>query len=62
LAQWEGSVTRHDGVTTSARGEAAPMREKGGDDVSWADTNLTGSKNIENPRGLFSWYTWTTKI
>jgi hypothetical protein len=61
LAQWEESVTRHDGVTTSAGGEAAPMREKRGD-LSWADTNLTGSKNVENPRGLFSWYTWTTKI
>jgi hypothetical protein len=30
---------------TSARGEVAPGREKGGDDVSWADINLTGPKN-----------------
>jgi hypothetical protein len=30
---------------TSARGEVAPGRKKGGDDVSWADINLTGPKN-----------------
>jgi hypothetical protein len=29
----------------SARGEVAPRRAKGGDDVSWADANLTGLKN-----------------
>jgi hypothetical protein len=31
-------------VATSAGEEVAPGREKGGDDVSWADTNLTGPK------------------
>jgi hypothetical protein len=30
---------------TSARGEAAPRRGKGGDNISWVDANLTGSKN-----------------
>jgi hypothetical protein len=30
---------------TSARGEAAPRREKGGDDITWVYTNLTGPKN-----------------
>jgi hypothetical protein len=44
LAQWEGSVIQRDGVMISARGEAAPGREKGGDDTSWADTNLLGQK------------------
>jgi hypothetical protein len=34
LAQWEGSVTRRSGVITSARGEVAPGRKNGGDDVS----------------------------
>jgi hypothetical protein len=29
----------------------APGRGKGGDDASWADTNLTGPKNEENQRG-----------
>jgi hypothetical protein len=32
------------GVTTLARGEAAPEREKGGDNVSWFDANLIGQK------------------
>ncbi len=41
LTQWEGSVTRRGGVTTSARREATPEREKRGDDDSWAETNLT---------------------
>jgi hypothetical protein len=44
LIQWEGSVTRCGGMATSAGGEVAPWREKGGDDVSWADANLTGLK------------------
>jgi hypothetical protein len=34
----------------------APGRENE-DDASWADMNLTGSKNEENPRGRFSWGT-----
>jgi hypothetical protein len=29
----------------SASGEATLRREKGGNDVSWADANLTGPKN-----------------
>jgi hypothetical protein len=44
LAQWEGSVTRCDSVTTSAGGEAASGRGKGGDDTSWADVNLSRLK------------------
>jgi hypothetical protein len=31
-------------MTMSTRGEAAPERAKGGDDVSWANTNLTELK------------------
>jgi hypothetical protein len=31
-------------VATSIGGEATPGREKGGDDVSWADVNLIGPK------------------
>jgi hypothetical protein len=31
----------------SAVGEISPGREKGGDDASWADVNLTGPKNKE---------------
>jgi hypothetical protein len=42
--------------TTLARGEMAPRRGKGGDDISWADVNLTGPKNKENSRGEFSCY------
>jgi hypothetical protein len=34
-----------------AGGEATPRREKGGDDASWADANLTGPKNKENTCG-----------
>jgi hypothetical protein len=48
--------------TTSAGGEVAPKKGKGGDSVSWADANLTGAKNKENTRGRFSWYKWTVKI
>jgi hypothetical protein len=47
-------VTRRGSVTTLAEGEMAPGREKGGDNVSWADANLTGAKNEENLRGRFS--------
>jgi hypothetical protein len=49
LTQLEGSVTQFDGVTTSVGGEVAPKRGKAGDDLSWADANLSGSKNKENP-------------
>jgi hypothetical protein len=37
-------VTQRGGVATSARGEATPEREKGGDDASWTDENLTRPK------------------
>jgi hypothetical protein len=47
---------------TSAGREMTPENEKEGDDTSWADTNLTGSKNEENPHGRFSYYKWTVKI
>jgi hypothetical protein len=30
--------------------------------VSWADVNLTGSRNEENQRDRFNWYKWTMKI
>jgi hypothetical protein len=46
----------------SAEGQAPPERGKGGDDVSWADVNLTGPKNKEKPHGQFSCYKWTVKI
>jgi hypothetical protein len=55
-------VTRCDGVTTSAGGDAALGRGKGGDDANWDDMNLTGPKSEENTRGRFSWYKWTMKI
>jgi hypothetical protein len=48
LAPWEGSVTQRGGVVTLAGGEAAPGREKRGDDASWGDVNLTRPKNKEN--------------
>jgi hypothetical protein len=59
---WEESVTRRGGMATSVRGEVAPGRGKGGDDASWANTNLTRLKNEENPCGRFSRYKWTGKI
>jgi hypothetical protein len=37
-------------VGTWAGGEAASRRGKEGDDISWANTNLTGPKNKENRR------------
>jgi hypothetical protein len=37
-------VTLCDGVATSARRGTILEREKGGDDVSWADVNLIGPK------------------
>jgi hypothetical protein len=37
--------TQHGGMMTSAGGEAAPRREKGGDDITWVYTNLTRPKN-----------------
>jgi hypothetical protein len=62
LAPREGSVTRCSGMATSAGGEALPERENGGDDVSWADANLTGPTNEENPHGQFSCYKWTENL
>jgi hypothetical protein len=49
-------------VTTSAGGIAAPGREKGGDDATWADMNFIGPKNKEKSCGRFNWYKWTMKI
>jgi hypothetical protein len=46
-------VTWHASVMTLAGGEAALERGKGGDDISWADVNLTGQKIEENSRGRF---------
>jgi hypothetical protein len=43
-------MTQRGGVVTSAGGEAAPGRGKGGDDAIWADVNLIGPKNKKNPR------------
>jgi hypothetical protein len=48
-------------MATSARGAAAPEREKRGDDVSWANVNLTELKNKENPYGQFSCFKWMVK-
>jgi hypothetical protein len=45
-------VTRRGGVTTSAGGEAAPGRGKGGDNASWADVNLTRQKNKKSTRSI----------
>jgi hypothetical protein len=42
-------VTRRGGVVTLTGGEAAPLREKGGDDASWVDVNLTRPKSEETP-------------
>jgi hypothetical protein len=47
LASWERSVTQHDGMTMSVRGETLPERKKREDNASWTDTNLTGPKNKE---------------
>jgi hypothetical protein len=49
-------------VVTSIEEEAAPGRGKGGDDASWADVNLIGPKNKENPCGRFNCYKWMVKI
>jgi hypothetical protein len=49
-------VIRRDGVVMLVRGDAAPGRGKRGDNASWADGNLAGPKNEENPRDRFCWY------
>jgi hypothetical protein len=41
-------VTWRSSVTIVAKGEAAPGKGKRGDDISWADANLTGPKNRKN--------------
>jgi hypothetical protein len=54
-AQWEESVTRCDDMVMTARGEATPERGKRGDNVSWADANITRPKNEENPHDRFNY-------
>jgi hypothetical protein len=49
-------------MATSAGGEVTPRRENAGDDASWADTNITGPKNKENPHDQFNCYKWAVKI
>jgi hypothetical protein len=46
-------VTCRCDVATAARGKATLGREKGGDNSSWANTNLIGLKNEENSRDRF---------
>jgi hypothetical protein len=53
LSLLHGNEAWH-GMVTSVGGDAAPGRRKGRDDISWANTNLTRSKNKENSRGQFS--------
>jgi hypothetical protein len=62
LTSWKDSVTRRDDVMTSTKGEATPGSEKGGNNVSWADTNFIGPKNKENSHGRFSCYKWMMQI
>jgi hypothetical protein len=62
LTQWEGSVIWRSGMAASAGGEAALRRGKAKVNASWADVNLTGLKNKENPCSQFSYYKWTVKI
>jgi hypothetical protein len=53
MTQWKGSVTRRGGMTTSSEREAAPRREKGGDDASWTVADLIGPKNkIKSTRSI----------
>jgi hypothetical protein len=49
-------MIRRGSIATSAGGEATPGRGKGGDDVDWADANLTEPKNEENSRGRLGCY------
>jgi hypothetical protein len=55
-------MTRCSGVVTSAGGDAASGRGKGGDDASLAGANLTWPKNKENSCGRFNHFKWTVKI
>jgi hypothetical protein len=52
LAPWEESVTQRNGVVTSVGGEVTSGRGKGGDNASWTDVNLTGSKNKKSTRSI----------
>jgi hypothetical protein len=45
MTSWEKIMAWHGGVATSVREEAAPGKEKGGDDTSWTDTNFIRLKN-----------------
>jgi hypothetical protein len=47
---------------TSAGGEAAVERERGGEDASWANMNLTGPRIEGIPRDRFKCYKWTMNI
>jgi hypothetical protein len=60
-SSWLHGKEESHGMATSARGATAPEREKGGDDVSWANVNLTGLKNKENPHGQFNCFKWMVK-
>jgi hypothetical protein len=55
-------VTQRGDVATSAGGEVGPGRGKGGAVASWANVNLAGPKNKENPHSQFSYYKWMVKI
>jgi hypothetical protein len=55
-------MTQCGGEATSTGGEVTPGREKGGDDVSWADMNLSKSKNKKNSYDRFNYFKWTVKI
>jgi hypothetical protein len=62
LALWEGIVTWHSGMVTSAGGEATLWREKRGDDAVGLTRFLLGKKIKKNPSGRFSSYKWNVKI
>jgi hypothetical protein len=63
-SSWLNGKEVWDGVAAAMSdvGEISPGREKGGDDASWADVNLTEPKNKENPCGRFNNYKWMVKI
>jgi hypothetical protein len=46
-------MTRRGGVTTSAEGDVTPGRERGGDNISWADMNLY-RPNLSNYKGILT--------
>jgi hypothetical protein len=55
-------VTWCGSMATSIGGETTSGRGNGGDNTSWADANLIGSKNKENPHGQLNCFKWMTKI